>query len=494
MQQAKAYSVTPTGNGVLRFVLMLYFILGPLILTQDLPVHIYSGRIMWDLLFSSHSTYAQWFEWGNSLLANSFTQWMAALLSAVLTPDWIHRLLLWGMFNTVFTGTETVLQAWYPARSKMAAMVLPFLMPVLFLKGFGNFFFGIGFLLHLLALIPRSLEQEQKMRFILLSLLLFCTHPLIFWISIPLALVLIILYQPEEGKLELRRKLSLAVWLLPAIGLQVLFGVPSQPLDWNPADAGALWENLKQVSDWAWYSGNETTLFRLLLLVLVFTAPAVLLNSSWSKGRVWTLVGLAALAGYFYCPSGISENLYLHARVLNLMTVFLALGLAASDLPEGILTTIRYLFLAAFFYLLWNRFETQQKIAADFHQIQQAEARLQQSQVVLPLVYAHGGSHSSAARIFLHATSLITDQPDVVFLDNYAAHTDYFPIRWKPGKDPYMLLGPLWEAQPPAVDSAGVAMLNVSTILTLFAPDTARQVGNLEMENGVVQVWERKWE
>lgn len=492
MQQTKAYSVTPTGNGILRFVLMLYFVLGPLILTQDLPVHIYSGRIMWELLFSSQSTYAQWFEWGNSLLANSFTQWMAALLSPILSPEWIHRLLLWGMFSTVFTGTETVLQAWHPARSKMAAMVLPFLMPVLFLKGFSNFFFGIGFLLHLIAIIPRSLEHKQSVRLLLLSLLLFCTHPLIFWIGIPLSLLMICLYQPEEGKIELKRKLSLAAWLLPAIGLQVLFGVPAQPLDWNPADAGALWENLKQVNDWAWYSRKETTLFRLLLLVLVFTAPAVLLNASWSKGRVWTLVGMAALAGYFYCPSGISENLYLHARVLILMTVFLALGLAASDLPEGILNTIRYLFLAGFFYLLWNRFETQQKIAADFQQLQQAESRLQQGQVVLPLVFAHGGNYSSAAGIFLHAAPLVTDHPDVIFLDNYAAHTDYFPIRWKAGKDPYTLLGPLWEAQPPKVDSAGVAALKVTTILTLFAPDTIVQAGELEMENGVVQVWERE--
>jgi len=432
-----------TRNGLLSILIWIYFLLGPFILTQDIPIHIYSGRIMRDLLFSGNSIYTQWFEWGEHILSNSFTQWVSLLFSFITSPEWTHRFLILGMVSTAFSGSRSLLNALYPGREENASLILPFLMPVLFLKGFSNFFFGIGILLHLLSRIPEVLKGKPDKSFILLSLVLYTCHPLPFYLAILMSGFLILVFKNTQepfAEITIQYRMRALLQLLPALALSLLAASPTQALNWQHADFSALWETLKSMQDWVWYHTTEAKVFQVLLISFSIVS---LLNFIYTRKIIslgFTLTGIALLVFYFYAPSGASENLYIHARIVVLMSIFLSLGIALSDIPETLLRTLRYLSLAAFIFLLW----------------------------VMPLVYSHQGNYSQQAGIFLHALPLISESRKIVFLDNYAAHTSYFPIRWKEGKDPYLLLGEQWEAQPPKPDSLGMQTLQISHAFSIY--------------------------
>lgn len=459
-------------NGLLTILIWLYFLAGPFTLTQDIPVHIYTGRIMKELLFSGSSLYSNWFEWGENVWVNSFTQWAALLLSYFCSPEWVHRLLVLFMVTTTFSGSRAFLNSFYPGREENAPLVLPFVFSVLFLKGFSNFIFGIGLMLHFLSIIPSLTKNKNSNIFILLSILLYLTNPLIFYLAIALALLLILAYSGErtESKTEIisfNNRIKLFWHLIPVAVIYIVFSPPIHSLDWNAADAGALWENIRTMQDWIWYNESEGTVFKLLLLSLVFLTILNLYYTRTFISILFSIVGIGLLLVYFYAPSGQSENLYIHSRVLILMSISLSIGIAFSDIPSALLRMIRYFFLAAFIFLLWNKYDTQRQIEKEWKDIRAIGSEIPDGAIVMPLVLEHEAEFSWNARVFLHVVPLVSESKDIVFLDNYSAHTDYFPIRWKEGKDPFVLLGNSWEAQPPMPDSMGIISLGVTHALVV---------------------------
>jgi heme/copper-type cytochrome/quinol oxidase subunit 2 len=454
-------------NGLLTILIWLYFLAGPFTLTQDIPVHIYTGRIMKELLFSGSSVYSNWFEWGENIWVNSFTQWAALLLSYFCSPEWVHRLLVLFMVTTTFSGSRAFLNSFYPEKEENAPLILPFIVSVLFLKGFSNFIFGIGLMLYLLSTIPKLSKKKNSNLFILLSILIYLTNPLVFYLAIALAIFLILSYSGEttESKTEIipfNNRIKLLWHLIPVAVVYIIFSPPTHSLDWNAADAGALWEKIRIMQDWIWYSESEGNVFKLLLLSLSFLTILNLYYTRKLISLLFSILGISLLLVYFYAPSGQFENLYIHSRVLILMSISLSIGIAFSDIPSALLRMIRYFFLAAFIFLLWNKYDTQKQIEKEWKNIRAIGSEIPTGSVVMPLIHAHQEEFSQNARIFLHVLPLVSDSKNIIFLDNYSAHTDYFPIKWKEGKDPYVLLGNSWEAHPPKPDSTGVSALGVT--------------------------------
>lgn len=490
--QVQFQNTRSTRNGLLSILIWIYFLFGPFILTQDIPVHIYSGRIMRDLLFSGNSLYTQWFEWGTHILPNSFTQWASLFFSFWASPEWTHRFLILGMVSTAFSGSRSLLTALYPGREENASMILPFLMPVLFLKGFSNFFFGIGILLHLLSRIPEVLKGKPDKAFILLSLVLYTCHPLPFYLALIFAGFLIVSYQntgETAAKITNQFRLQALLQLLPALAISLLDASPKQPLNWQRGDFSALWETLRSMQDWVWYHTMEAKVFQVLFISLSIVSLLSFIYTRKIISLGFTLTGIALLVFYFYAPSGASENLYIHARIVVLMSIFLSLGIALSDIPETLLRTLRYLSLAAFIFLLWYRYDTQSLVAQDWKQVKSTGAEIPEGAVVMPLIYSHQGNYSQQAGIFLHALPLVSESRKIVFLDNYSAHTSYFPIQWKPGKDPYKILGEQWEAQPPKPDSLGMQTLSITHAVSIYPPTEGNESWDIQSANRVAKLY-----
>lgn len=462
-----------SSNGGILILLWLYFLAGPFILTQDLPVHIYSGKILGELIFSGQSPYSNWFELSPDFISNSFTQWAAVIPSWFISPQWIHRFFLLWMVTAGFRGMKAMLKTYSPGQENMAVLILPLLMPVLFLKGFSNFFFGIAFSLHAFSMIPELLKGKLYRPFILYSFLIVACHPLVLYFFIGISFCLIFLYVSPESKTELTLRIKGLAHLLPALVAGVVLSQNTQPLSWIQADATFLWEQLKTMQYWKWYLPHEQELYQVLLGM---SAILVLLSFYYTRNSIsWLFLGSAVglMIVYFYAPSGLNENLYIHDRIIILMSICMVMGLAFAQLPSQIKILVRYLYLFAFIFLLWTRYDIQQKIADDFSEIKSAFSKIPEGSVVLPLVYNHQGNYAASAGVFLHATSLTTEK-DLVFLDQYAAHTSYFPIRWKLGKDPYVFLGDAWEAQPPNPDLSHATELGVDYIVEVFPPEEYR--------------------
>jgi len=483
-------------NGLLTILIWMYFLAGPFTLTQDIPVHIYTGRIMKELLFSGSSVYSSWFEWGENVLVNSFTQWAALLLSNFFSPEWVHRLLVLFMVTSTFSGSRAFLNSFYPGREENAPLILPFIVSVLFLKGFSNFIFGIGLMLYLLSIIPKLSKKKNSNLFILLSFLIYLTNPLVFYLAMALTVFLILAYSDENTEshvevISFNTRIKLLWHLIPVAAVYIVFSPPTHSLDWNATDAGALWENIRTMQDWIWYNESEGTVFKLLLISLCFLT---LLNLYYTRKLIsilFSILGIGLLLVYFYAPSGQLENLYIHSRVLVLMSISMSIGIAFSDIPSALLRMIRYFFLAAFIFLLWNKFDVQKQIENEWKDIRTIGSEIPTGAVVMPLIHAQQEEFSHNARVFLHVVSLISDSKNIIYLDNYSAHTDYFPIKWKEGKDPYILLGASWEARPPMPDSAGIASLGVTHALVLGSQELPFE-GILRAQNKSTSLFEIK--
>ncbi len=80
--------------------------------------------------------------------------------------------------------------------------------------------------------------------------------------------------------------------------------------------------------------------------------------------------------------------------------------------------------------------------------------------VLLPLfcrrdgVDEHGDHFSDQADIFAHTAQYLSAYKPLIVLDNYEAHTNYFPLLWKPSVDPYTYLSTNEgiEGLPPCAD------------------------------------------
>ena len=76
---------------------------------------------------------------------------------------------------------------------------------------------------------------------------------------------------------------------------------------------------------------------------------------------------------------------------------------------------------------------------------------------LLPLCFSHQGRDENdqpiayRVRPFLHAAGIIAAKRRIVEMDNYEGNTNYFPVLFRPDKNPFQHIGAI-EMQPPKVD------------------------------------------
>jgi len=445
-----------------------YLLFGPIILTQDIPVHLNTAAILPELYFSPNSVFQDWFQWNQNVFTNIFTQWAFIIPSRIFTPENASRIVLLSMTLNLIYGFKELLKVFGVEKNSM--FIYPFLLPVLFLKGFSNFYFSLGFLLFSLAFALNHLKGKPNNYVMLLSLLTLWAHPFTFMISIGIIIFLIIYFRDKIFTANIKQRVYLLFLMLPAGILFLLNKGNKIPLNLQGWDTDFLWELLKNAHYWTGY--NEIEKWPVLLFICI-AIGCLLINTLRKPERnsvFFTLLFILFILIYFKAPVGENENLYIYDRVQMLIVIFLSVALALNTWPEPVRKFLKYISIAVPVILLSIRHDNQKEIEKNYKQIQMLCAEISPQTVVLPLVHNHTGSYALHAGIFLHSVQLPLAGKQVVVLDNYSAHTGVFPMVWKPGKDPYLLLGEHWEGQPSQPDWKYIEELNIHYILELF-PD-----------------------
>ena len=92
-------------------------------------------------------------------------------------------------------------------------------------------------------------------------------------------------------------------------------------------------------------------------------------------------------------------------------------------------------------------------------------AAIPDKSTVLPISFNHHGQIASGRYVseifwlFVHTGDYVSENKSMVLLGNYEAHTRNFPLIWKDGRNPFLLLekeGTIMENQPPHADILGL--------------------------------------
>jgi hypothetical protein len=464
-----------------HWLIILYLIFGPLILTQDIPVHLNSAYILSDLLFSPHSFFHAWFELNQGVFSNILLQWAAMIPAAWISPNSLYRLTLLVMILLITGGFKKVLKELEVEQN--AFFILPFIFPVLFLKGFANFYLGIGLMFYVWAEILYAIREKPRNRLILLSLLTLAAHPFTFACMMGMSILILIGIKGEKWKATAKQRLHIFAMLLPAVLLFITNKNEAYPLSMQGWPAHFLWELIYTGHDWIWYASNE----KYFVLIPAIIMIAITVYANILKYNIYALTAAAITAAlvtlYFFAPVGVEENLYIYPRVLFVAFLMLAFTAALSHIPEKFQSTIKYICLISPVALILQRYEAQESIEKQYFEIQSLCSDLPKGSVILPIQQKAEGDHAQQASIFLHVLHLATMNKKILSLDYYAAHTQYFPIKWKAEKNPYLLLPEGWETQPEIIDRHAIQKVNPDYIIEIFPLAANPALGTPEKQN-----------
>ena len=466
---------------ITHWLIILYFLFGPITLTQDIPVHLNSAYILSDLLLSPQSMFHEWFEYNPGIFSNILLQWAAILPAAFLSPAILYRFTLLCMVLVLMGGFKSLLKQL--GAEKNTFFILPFLFPVLFLKGFANFYLGVGCMLYMWAEILYALKNKPRNRLLLLSLITLTAHPFAFAAMIAGSLLLLAALWGDTWIATQKQRWQIFALNLPAILLFIVNKSDAYTLSFQGWPADLLWEILYTGQDWIWYHNAEK------YLVLI-PAGCILLLVVYSNVIQYNRYALLAASScfalftlYFFAPIGIEENLYIYPRVLFLAFLMLAATAALSHIPDKMHAPIKYICLIAPMALIVMRYDTQEIIDKQYQDIQNVSQNLPRGSVILPINHNPTAGLSPNASPFLHILHLTTLHQKILTLDHYAAHSQVFPIRWKIEKDPYLTLPPDWETQPQRLEPSTLKKIQADYIIELFPATPNPQFGTPEMLN-----------
>lgn len=159
---------------------------------------------------------------------------------------------------------------------------------------------------------------------------------------------------------------------------------------------------------------------------------------------------------------------FLHRAILISMRTqlfLLAIGglIAAYTLPQKVKNAGGLVLMACFIALFFIRCSVQNVAAEAVEDYTSVAAHIKPYSVVLPLDLAPAGRDNKWYTItnrsyhFAHALDYIGCNKPLIVLDNYEAHTGYFPIAWIDKVSPYthLSVGNGIEGMPPAADIQG---------------------------------------
>jgi len=249
--------------------------------------------------------------------------------------------------------------------------------------------------------------------------------------------------------------LALMAWF---VGQRVDARVTTMPLSVKVKHLGGLYSLVSLDAN--------TVALSAVLAALFAGVTAVLVARRLRRGGLLAADGLflavlVATVAYFAAPSEMSGGGFLVHR-LNLYPFLLLIPwFATFDLGRRAALGIQAmaaLIAVALLSLFWPRWE---KLNGELSEYLTAADRIEAGSTLLPLVFDHRGKTPEGTiafrtRPFLHASGYIAARKPVVDLALYEAKESYFPLLFRPDRDPYTRIGIGpglgLEGEPPRVD------------------------------------------
>lgn len=473
----------------LLFVLLIALHLLPLWLSpsfpsQDGPSHQGVAAILRHLNGPEGAPLRQLFAENREALPNGFVFWLLARVFGFVSVALAEKLLL-SLYVILFPlALRYAVASIEPRGVFLSWLAFPFVYNFLLNMGFYNFCYSLAAFLFTVGFAWRMRDRSALARTVGLALLVtwvyFC-HPVTLVVTVAtlgaLAAWGLALEQRGKGRWSAglgaaaaRRLLPPLLAALPALVMIASFVTARRGarVEWLPF--GVRLKHL--VGLYSLASLDRRTAWLAAGVALVILALALLALRSRTRKVTDHDAFLAALAvvlaAYFLAPSQMSGGAYIVHRLNLFPYLILLLWVAAALHPLSpalrIAVQVVSAALALAFLALFTR--TYSRLNEGLREIAQLGSRVEPGRTLLFLSYAHQGDDGSGRPLvfrtqpFVHAGSAVAAARGAVDLALYEANEDYFPIAYRPEKNPYTHLStaPLGiETEPPQVDLAGYA-------------------------------------
>ncbi|MEA2562560.1 MAG: hypothetical protein QOH06_4064 [Acidobacteriota bacterium] len=258
--------------------------------------------------------------------------------------------------------------------------------------------------------------------------------------------------------------------------------------------------------------------FSIALAVLLGLLAATALSRRFRRRRLLPGDGLLfaclfLIGIYFAAPNEMGQGGFVTHRLNLFPFLVLILWLGTFSFPEALRTAIRSASAAISLGFLAAMFAIWAGLGAYLSDILTVAPHLEPQRTLLTLSFSNAGEDEDGSGDdltfrtwpFVHVGSHLAARVPLVDLALYEAHEDYFPLTYRPRRDPFIHLArdPLdLEAQPPRVDinnypgRIDYVLLVWPTADERGAGDVRRQLGAYERVHvspeGLAELWRHK--
>ncbi len=474
----------------------------PLFPSQDGPSHVANSWILRALLTGRHAELTGTFEINLDPCPNWFSHASLAGLLTVFGPVAAEKVFLTVFVFALLAAFRYALAAFRPESAGLFGLILPFVYDsALHLGYYNRAFAAVPFLLSLGFWTRREgrlgIPGTAGLAFLLLWLY-FCAAVGLVLALLGLGFLLAastleerLRSPPDRGRGLVRRGLVLAAASLPALLLLARFQARESGGVTGPGP-GFL-ERLRSAATMdflvsldareRWLSAMLAAIFAVALVALLVARSR---KGGWQRSDALLALGIVGAAGYFVAPSmGVAGHGpwggTVHDRIAPHVWLVLLLWVGTQPLGKVVRRGLLASTIAIGVGLVGLRLPRYAELNAHLGEYLSVAPWVPAGATVLPLSYAHhgrsrdGGPLSSGTWPFRHAADWLVPTRGVVNADNYEAEVSFFPVIYRPGYDPYRLLGTSLDRLPACVRLARFNRL---------APRPAE----------VVIVWGARWE
>lgn len=395
---------------------------------------------------------------------------MLAGLRFALPPAPAISLFLSGYVILFPLSVVYALRSVRPRAGPWALLAFPFIYNYPLHMGFFNFAWSIPFFFLLVGWFLRPGRSARSYGvFAAISLVLYLFHPGT-WTMAALAIGILAacrtvgdwmgaaktksLAPAEAARIAVRGLVLPFLALLPALLLFLRFasragGASAMRLKLQaPVNlyAAAL------LNEFSFRNTLEHRLFQLVLAALILSAAALLLlkiaKRSFSELDSILLVAAAFLALGFLTPDEMLSGQFLRPRLVLFVCLTLILWLGSAIRSRGAALAVMGLGSIASAGLLGTRMTAYRRLDSFVTEYVSAGSAVEPNRTILPLNFLSLGPElpghgrlPMTVHVFQHTSGYIASERNVVDLANYEANTDDFPVRYRPGMNPYERLG-----------------------------------------------------
>ena len=446
---------------VLLILHLIPLFFGKYFLTQDGPSHLYNAFVFKDLVLNHHSFYAQYFDINKVPNPNWLVTVFYALVMMILPAFMAEKLFLVCYVLLLPFSFRFLIRQINPQSGFVTLLIFPLVYNITLFLGFFNFCFSIILYFYTVGYWLKHqgvFSFRKQFVFLMLVTLTYFSHPVSFVVLCLTigTLMLSALYQDTKNEDKpivffFKRLAGLIIGLLPSTFFFLLFfrGSGSEISFTQRYLKGYIIDQLQNYG--LNYFGKIdlvlcTAFIAILALFFIYNLFARIRYKRLYRLDVLYLFFALFSIMTFFSPEEIAGGSVILIRLILYSNIIAILCISVYSYSEKLKWVSAYFFFG--FAVFWLGFKAWhfEKIHEQLTDLMGIEDHISEGKTLLPFVVQKSNADGSPLdttrdidiNVFLHASMYICLEKRLVCLSDYEASQSYFPLKWKPGKDPSM--------------------------------------------------------